>query len=240
MFNENTVNSLLEIRQRLIYCLICYGLLFIIFFYHADVIFNLLSAPLLKFLPKNSSLIASNITTPVIMPITLAMNIALFSCLPFCFYHIWRFVAPALYPKEKKYIIPLVSISILLFLTGILFAYCFMLPMMFGLFVSWLPNNVAIMADINNYLEFTFHIFLILGLVFQIPLIIIVLMKLNIITYHYLIHIRSYFIIGAFITAMFLTPPDVMSMIMLAVPICLLYEIGILFGRLMAKKSHRQ
>ncbi len=231
MFSEETKNNLHELRHRLIYCLIVYVFLFSLFFYFSHYIFNFLAEPLLKFLPKNSNLIATEILTPVVMPIKLAMNLSLFASIPFCFYHIWKFTAPGLYYDEKKYIIPLVTISLLLFIFGLFFAYKLTLPMMFSVFVAWLPNNVAIMADINNYLDFVFNMMLIFGLVFQIPLIIIILVNLNIITKQQLINLRPYFIICAFIISMLLTPPDVLSMIMLAVPICLLYEVGILISK---------
>jgi sec-independent protein translocase protein TatC len=237
MISNETIKNLTEIRTRLIYCLYSYIILFAIFFYSSHSIFNFLSEPLLKFLPQNSSLIATHITSPVIMPITLAMNLSLFANLPIIFYHIWQFIAPGLYSNEKKYIIPLVSSSIILFATGVAFAYYFSLPMMFSLFVTWLPTNVAIMADINNYLEFIFHMFFIFGLVFQVPLVVIILIKLNIISVQQLINIRPYFIIIDFIISMFLTPPDVLSMVILAVPIWILYECGICLGKLTVRST---
>lgn len=237
MFSETTKHSLIELRRRLIYCLISYFILFATFFYSAHNIFDFLSDPLLQFLPKNSSLVATQVTTPVLMPINLALNLAIFFNLPFIFLNLWLFIAPGLYPNEKKYIIPLFITSLILFTLGVLFSYYFVLPLMFSIFVTWLPSNVNIMTDINNYLDFIFNIFLIFGIVFQIPLIIIILTKLNIITYQSLINYRSYFVIIAFIISMLLTPPDVMSMIMLAVPICLLYELGIILARINFKQK---
>lgn len=234
MLSKDTLENLNEIRSRLIYCCCSYFVLFIIFFYTSHIIFDFLSEPLLKFLPQNSSLIATHITSPVIMPIKLAMNLSLFANLPIIFYHIWQFAAPGLYHNEKKYIIPSVVSSLILFIVGVAFAYYLSLPMMFSLFVAWLPSNVAIMADINTYLDFIFNMFLIFGLVFQVPLVVIILIKLNIISVQQLINIRPYFIIAAFIISMLLTPPDVLSMIMLAVPICILYEFGIWLGKMTA------
>lgn len=237
MFSEDTKSNLIELRQRLIYCLISYVLLFAGFFYCSHFIFDFLAEPLLKFLPSNSNLVATEVLTPVVMPIKLAMNLSLFANIPFCFYQTWKFVAPGLYHDEKKYVVPLASISIILFLVGVAFAYQLALPMMFSIFVAWLPSNVAIMADINHYLDFIFNMLLTFGLVFQIPLIIIILVSLNIINKQQLINIRPYFVIGAFIVSMVLTPPDVLSMIMLAVPICLLYEAGIILARFGERKE---
>lgn len=239
MFSADTTSNLLEVRKRLIYCLCFYAVIFTICFYCSNIIFGVLAEPLLKFLPTNSSLIATEILSPVVMPIKLAMNIALFLSIPFVFYQTWLFIAPGLYPNEKKYIIPLVLCSIILFLVGVLFAYQFVLPMMFSVFVAWLPTNVAIMTDINNYLDFFFNMLLIFGLVFQIPLVLIVLTKLNVITAKQLVNFRSYFVIIAFIISMFLTPPDVISMIMLALPICLLYEAGIVIAKVITKPQSK-
>lgn len=231
MFSDTTKHNLVEIRFRLIYCVISYFLLFVTFFYCSHYIFKILSEPLLAFLPGNSSLIATDVLSPVVMPIKLAMNLAFFANIPIIFYQTWKFIAPGLYKNEKKYIIPLVSVSLLLFLLGLSFAYTIALPMMFQIFIAWLPQNVAIMADINNYLDFIFNMLFIFGFVFEIPLIIIILAKLNIITAKQLAEIRPYFTIVAFIISMLLTPPDVISMIMLALPICLLYETGVLIVR---------
>lgn len=237
MLTQDTVNNLQEIRLRLIYCLLTYLVLFVVLFYSAHSFFNLLAEPLLRFLPNNSSLIASHIISGVTMPIKLSMNLAFFGTIPIVFYHIWQFIAPGLYPEEKKYIIPLVTISIILFLIGITFAYFIVLPMMFNVFVAWLPANVAIMTDINNYLDFVFNIFLAFGLIFEVPLVIIILTKFGVITAQKLIDIRPYFVISAFVVSMLITPPDVLSMIMMAIPICLLYELGILIAKFSYKPT---
>ena len=231
MLSSQTFDYLTELRKRLIYCVVTYSIVFAVYFYTAQSIFAFLAAPLLKFLPAGSHFVATHITTPIVMPIKLALNLALFTTIPMIFLQLWLFITPALYKHEKVYIIPLFIISLFLFLTGVSFAYYFILPMMFSFFVQWLPENVAIMADINNYLDFIFNMFLIFGLVFEIPLAIIILVKLNIITAQQLVKRRSHFILVAFIVSMFLTPPDILSMILLAVPICLLYELGILIAK---------
>lgn len=228
MLSPETLNNLTELRSRLIYCVISYLILFSVFFYCSHNIFNFLSTPLLKFLPTNSSLIATNVTTPVIMPIKLALNLALFTSLPIVFYNLWQFISPGLYTAEKKNILPLVMVSLFLFFIGIIFAYYFILPTMFSFFIVWLPPSVAIMADINSYLDFIFNMFITFGIIFEIPLVIITLFKLNIINIEQLVNYRKYFILLSFIIAMMLTPPDVLSMILLAIPICLLYEIGLI------------
>lgn len=231
MLSNDTIKNLTELRTRLLYCLYTYIILFVIYFYSANNIFSFLSKPLLKFLPNNGGLVATNILTPVVMPIKLSMNLALFTSIPMIFFQCWKFIAPGLYPSEKKYILPSALSSLILFIIGVIFAYYFILPMMFGFFLQWLPPNVAIMTDINSYLEFIFNMFLIFGLVFQIPIVIIILIHLKIITVTQLVEHRSYFILIAFVVSMFLTPPDVLSMILLAVPICILYEIGIILAK---------
>lgn len=231
MLSKDTIKNLTELRARLLYCIYAYAIFFVIYFYSANNIFGFLSQPLLKFLPNKGGLVATNILTPVVMPIKLSMNLALFTSMPMIFFQCWKFIAPGLYPNEKKYIIPSASASLILFLIGVVFAYYFILPMMFGFFVQWLPPNVAIMTDINSYLDFIFSMFLIFGLVFQIPMAIIILLKLNIITVQQLVAYRSYFILISFVVSMFLTPPDVLSMVLLAVPICMLYEIGIFIAK---------
>ena len=231
MLTQETLDYLTELRKRLLYCVYTYLILFALFFYTAHSIFEFLSTPLLQFLPTGSSFVATQITTPVVMPIKLALNLALFSSLPMIFFQLWLFITPALYKHEKSYVLPFVILSLFLFLAGVAFAYYFILPMMFSFFVQWLPNNVAIMADINNYLDFVFNMFLIFGFVFEIPLAIVLLVKANLISAEQLVNKRSYFILIAFIVSMFLTPPDVLSMTLLAVPICLLYEIGILIAK---------
>lgn len=235
MLTAETINYLTEVRTRLIYCVYGYLIFFCLFFYTAHSVFELLAQPLLKFLPPQSTLVATQITSPVIMPIKLALNFAIFCTLPIIFTQIWLFITPALYQHEKKYIIPLIILSLLLFFIGVSFAYFFILPMMFSFFINWLPPNVAIMADINSYLDFIFKMFLIFGLIFELPLVIIILVRLNVITYRQLITYRKYFTLLAFIIAMFLTPPDVLSMILLAVPICLLYEIGVIIAKFSQK-----
>ena len=231
MLTQETLDYLTELRKRLLYCVYTYFILFALFFYTAHSIFEFLSTPLLQFLPAGSSFVATQITTPVVMPIKLALNLALFSSLPMIFCQLWLFITPALYKHEKSYVLPFVILSLFLFLVGVAFAYYFILPMMFSFFVQWLPNNVAIMADINNYLDFVFNMFLIFGFVFEIPLAIVLLVKANFISAEQLVNKRSYFILIAFIVSMFLTPPDVLSMTLLAVPICLLYEVGILIAK---------
>lgn len=239
MLKKETKNNLLELRTRLIYCLCIYFVLFCILFYASHYIFNLLSEPLLRFLPSNSSLIASSVISPVIMPVKLSMNLSFILTLPVIFYNLWKFIAPGLYPQEKVYVIPMVITSLILFSFGVIFSYYIVLPLMFSVFVNWLPTDVAIMTDINNYLDFVFNMFLIFGIIFEIPLAILVLIKLNIITTNQLRDIRPYFVILAFIISMLLTPPDVISMIILAVPICVLYEMGLLLAKLCERQNKK-
>jgi sec-independent protein translocase protein TatC len=220
-----------ELRTRLWRCLIAYGLLFGFFCYTAQDCFTLLAKPLVAVLPQNSQLIATQITTPVFLPIRLAMMLAFLTNLPVVLYHFWKFIAPALHPQEKKNIIPLFMSSLMLLILGGLFTYFLVLPLLFQFFIVLLPPEVALMADINQYLDLILWLFLLFGCIFQIPLIMLFLLTQGWITVDHYIEKRPYFVIAAFVIAMLATPPDVLAMIVVATPICLLYEIGILLGR---------
>lgn len=238
---ENTYSSsishLIELRQRLIKALFFFFITFCITFYFSNRIFHFLAEPLLKFLPHDGKLIATDITAPVIMPITLSLFTSFILNLPFLIYQAWRFVSPALYKHERKNILPITITSLFLFFIGMCFAYYLVFPLMFNLFIDVLPPDVTLMTDINSYLDFVIKMLIIFGVTFQIPCIIILSLKFNILDIETIIKARPYYIIGAFVISMILTPPDVLSMILLALPICFLIELAVLFGKIMTKSK---
>lgn len=228
---NNTVEQLLELRQVLLRCFLSVSLIFIALLFYAKQLYNLLAQPLLKFLPDNSQMIAIDVATPFLVPMKLALTLAIFIAIPFVLYQLWKFIAPGLYQHEKKFFMPLFLGSISLFYFGILFAYFVVLPLTFSFFIYSAPEGVLVMTDIASYLNFVLKMFFAFGLAFQIPVLILVLTKLNIVSAEKLRQQRPYVIIAAFIIGMLLTPPDVISQTLLALPLCLLFELGLFLAR---------
>jgi sec-independent protein translocase protein TatC len=226
------LNHLLELRRRGLQILICFCCLFGIFFFFANDLYHALIKPLLQVLSTQDELIATQVTSPLFTPLQLAIDAALLGSAPFILMHFWRFVSPGLYPEEQ-YILRIALISsLLLFLAGVLFCFYLVLPFMFHYFAQALPKGVRFMPDMASALDFITRMLVIFGFCFQVPLLCFVLVRLNIISVPTLKKIRPYVIVGSFILGMILTPPDVFSQIMLAIPLCLLYEAGIILGSL--------
>jgi sec-independent protein translocase protein TatC len=221
---------LLELRQRLLAVLLCFGALFLLFFLMSGDLYHWLVRPLMHALPLQQGIIATQITSALFTPLKLASSAALLFSMPFALYHLWRFISPGLYKKEQQHIRGLAAISLALFLAGTLFCFYLILPFMFQFFISALPKDVRLMPDMAYTLEFITHMLILFGLCFQVPLICLVLVRLNITSLATLRQIRPYMIVAAFVLGMILTPPDVLSQIMLAVPLCLLYELGIILA----------
>lgn len=227
---NNTVEQLLELRQVLLRCFLSIGLVFLGLMIYAKELYAQLAKPLLKFLP-NSQMIAIDVATPFLVPMKLALVAAIFLAIPFVFYQLWRFIAPGLYQHEKKLFSPLMFGSLLLFYGGILFAYFIVLPLTFSFFIHSAPANVVVMTDISAYLSFVLKMLFAFGIAFQIPVLIVVLSKLKIIDPYKCAQKRPYVIIGAFVIGMLLTPPDVISQTLLAIPLWLLFECGVWFAK---------
>lgn len=221
---------LLELRRRALYTLICFGSLFLVFFFVAADLFHWLVNPLLQSLPNQEGLIATQITASVFTPLKLAANASLLLSAPFTLYQIWRFVSPGLYKKEQEHVRGFIIISLMLFIIGMLFCFYLVLPFMFQFFTHALPQGVRLMPDMAYTLDFITRMLLLFGFSFQVPLICLLIVRLKIINVVSLKKIRPYVIVGAFILGMLLTPPDVFSQIMLALPLCLLYEMGIILA----------
>lgn len=221
---------LLELRRRALYTLMCFASLFFVFFFLANDLFHILISPLLRVLPNQDELIATQITSPLVTPLKLAADAAMLLSAPFALYHMWRFASPGLLIKEQQLIRGAIVLSIFLFFIGMMFCFYLVLPFMFQFFAHALPKGVRFMPDMAYALDFITRMLLLFGICFQIPLITLVLVRLKIITVDTLKKIRPYVIVGAFVLGMLLTPPDVFSQIMLALPLCLLYEFGIILA----------
>lgn len=235
---ETFFAHLIELRNRLMHMVIGFLLVFICLFPFANKLYSLLAQPLLSRLPAGGQLIATAVTTPFFVPMKVAMLAAVVLSLPYTLYQAWSFIAPGLYAHEKRFVLPLVITSTLLFLAGMAFAYFLVFPVVFGFIVGTAPAGVAVMTDIGNYLDFAITLFLAFGLAFEVPVVVVVLVRTGIVSVKVLQEIRSYVIVGAFVMGAIFTPPDVVSQIMLAVPLWLLYEAGILAARLM-ERNHQ-
>lgn len=227
---------LLELRGRLIRFLIILFLFFAILLYFSNNLYTLLALPLLKFLPQGH-LIATQIVSPFFVPFKLAFMAAFLLSMPFFLYHLWAFVAPALYGHEKRLIWPFLLLSTGLFYAGLAFAYFIIFPLLFHFLATVVPNGVVLSPDITEYLNFTTKLLLIFGCLFEIPIVMLLLTLANIVTHQRFVKLRSYAIVGAFVVGMLLAPPDVLSQTLLAIPIWLLFEMGILLTRFARKKT---
>jgi len=225
---DTFISHLIELRNRLLHIIIGVVVTFVCLFPFANKIYTLLAHPLLAKLPKGGQMIATAVTTPFLVPMKVAMLAAIVISLPYTLYQLWAFVAPGLYQHEKRFALPLITLSTLLFLTGMAFAYFLVFPVVFGFITSTAPEGVAVMTDIGNYLDFVITLFLAFGIAFEVPVAVVLLVKLGMVQVATLKEIRSYVIVGAFVIGAIFTPPDVVSQVMLAVPLWLLYEAGIL------------
>jgi len=232
--NSNTLHFLIELRTKLIYSLILLLILFTVLIYFANELYTLLALPLLKFLPQGH-LIATQIVSPFFVPFKLAFWVAMLLAMPFFLYQLWTFIAPALYSKERRLVWPLLFISSGLFYMGIAFAYFVIFPILFRFLSHTAPHGVIVSPDIAEYLDFTMRLLLTFGVLFEIPIGMTLLVAMNIFSRSRFIQMRSYAILGAFIVGMLFAPPDVLSQTLMAIPICLLYETGIILSAFVSK-----
>ena len=232
---ENFISHLIELRDRLLRTLIGFALVLLMLLPFANKIYSLLAAPLLAQLPSGAQMIATAVTTPFFVPMKVAILAAFIISLPHTMYQAWAFVAPGLYAHEKKFMVPMIVASCCLFLMGMAFAYFLVLPVIFGFIISAAPVGVAVMTDIANYLDFVIGLFFAFGLAFQVPIAVILVVYFGWFDVIQLKAIRAYVVVVAFILGAIFTPPDVVSQFMLALPICMLYELGILLAGFIAK-----
>lgn len=234
---ESLITHLIELRDRLLRMVVGFLLAFIGLFPFANKLYTLLAQPMLAKLPVGGQLVATAVTTPFFVPMKVAMLAAVVLSLPWTLYQIWGFVAPGLYVHEKRFVLPLVVASTLLFISGMAFAYFLVFPVVFGFIVGVAPQGVTVMTDIGNYLDFVIGMFLAFGIAFEVPIVVVLLVRLGMVSIEKLKEIRSYVIVGAFVVGAIFTPPDVVSQIMLAVPLWILYEVGIIAAQLMGRSA---
>ena len=227
------ISHLLELRDRLLRAFLAVILVFIPLAFFANEVFTFVAQPLIEQLPKGSSLIATSVISPFMTPFKLAFFVALFVAMPFVLYQVWAFVAPGLYRHEKKFALPLLVSSIVLFYAGIAFAYFAVFPVMFQFFANTTPVGVTMMTDITSYMDFVLTMFLCFGLAFEVPVVVVLLVLTGLVKVEKLAEIRGYVLIGIFVVAAVLTPPDAISQTIMAVPMYLLYEGGLAMARLM-------
>lgn len=230
------VAHLTELRDRLLRAILSVLVIFICLFPFSNEIYTFISEPLRALLPEGSSMIATEVASPFLTPFKLTLVLSIFVAIPVILYQIWSFVAPGMYRQEKRIAFPLLASSVLLFYAGASFAYFVVFPLIFAFFTSVGPTDVAVMTDINRYLDFVLKLFFAFGIAFEIPIAAVILIWSGVTTPDALAKKRPYIIVGCFIFGMLLTPPDVISQSLLAVPMWMLFEVGVFFGRIIEKR----
>ena len=231
---ETFISHLIELRSRLLRAIVAIVIVLAALFPFAKDIYAALAKPLLRVLPQGSTMIATDVTGTFLVPLKVTLMAAFLLALPYVLYQAWAFVAPGLYQHEKRLVIPVLVSSFLFFLIGMAFAYFLVFPIAFGFFAGYAPVGVQMMTDIDKYLSFVLTMFIAFGLTFETPVVVIVLVRMRIVTLEKLRSARPYVIVGAFVVGAVFTPPDVISQLLLAVPLWLLFELGLLLARLVA------
>lgn len=235
--SQPLITHLIELRNRLLKAVICVLIVFVALVYWANDIYSLLASPLTDRLPEGATMIATNVATPFFTPIKLTIIVSIFLSVPYILYQLWAFVAPALYKQEKRLVYPLLVSSTFLFYLGVAFAYYVVFPLVFGFLTSTAPEGVTMATDISSYLDFILTIFLAFGICFEVPVAIILLCWSGVTTPDDLKAKRPYIIVAAFVIGMFLTPPDMFSQTLLALPMWLLFEVGVIISRFYTPKD---
>ncbi|HEX9627166.1 MAG TPA: twin-arginine translocase subunit TatC [Acidiferrobacterales bacterium] len=225
------VSHLLELRNRLLYAIVGVGIVFAALVPFANRVYEWLAQPLIAVLPAGTSMIATEVASPFLTPLKLTLLAAIVIAVPWVLYQIWAFVAPGLYKHERRLVWPLLASSTLLFYAGVAFAYFAVLPLVFGFLVGTVPHGVAMMTDIKAYLDFVFAMFLAFGVAFELPVALVLLARMGVVNPDALAKKRPYVVLWVFIVAAFLTPPDVISQTLLAIPMLILFEIGLFIAR---------
>jgi sec-independent protein translocase protein TatC len=233
---ENSfISHLIELRDRLLRAVLGIVIIFICLFPWAQDLYALLARPLLAALPKGGQMIATEVTTPFLVPVKVTLMTAFLLATPWVFYQIWAFIAPGLYQHERRFGVPLIIASVVLFLLGMSFAYFMVFPIVFGFIVGVAPHGVAVMTDIGKYLDFVMTLFMAFGVTFEVPIAVVLLVKMGIVSVAKLREIRPYVIVASFVVGAIFTPPDVISQTLLAVPLWVLYELGIIASTMVSK-----
>jgi len=234
------VSHLIELRNRLLYAVIAVALAFFALVPFANEVYALIAGPLMAALPPGMGMIATDVASPFLTPLKFALAAAVTLTIPFLLYQLWAFVAPGLYRHEKRMVMPLMVSSVLLFYAGMAFAYFVVFPAVFGFFVHILPPGVQMMTDIKSYLDFVFSMFFAFGVAFEVPVAVVILSWVGVVNPETLAEKRPYVIVGAFVVAAVLTPPDVLSQFLLAVPMLILFEVGLFFARRLRRQAADQ
>jgi sec-independent protein translocase protein TatC len=233
------VSHLIELRDRLIRAVIAIAVAFgiLAFFPGPAGLYDLLAAPMLAHLPRGATLIATNVISPILVPLKITLMAAFLVALPVVLYQLWAFVAPGLYSHEKKLVLPLVITSTILFIVGVAFCYFIVIPGMSRFIQNFAPSSITAAPDIEQYFGFVLTLFFVFGLAFEVPIAVIVLARMGVVSIEQLRKMRGYFVVGAFIVSAVVTPPDVISQLALAIPMVILYEIGIIAAQLFIKHT---
>lgn len=234
------IAHLTELRDKLLHSLLAILIIFIGLFSFANEIYAFVSKPLRAILPEGASMIATEVASPFLTPFKLTLVAAVFLAIPYVLYQVWSFIAPGMYKHEKRFAIPLLVSSVLLFYAGAAFAYFVVFPLIFAFFTSVGPTDITIMTDINRYLDFVLKLFFAFGLAFEIPIAAILMIWSGITTAEDLGKKRPYIIVGCFVFGMLLTPPDIISQSLLAIPMWMLFEIGVFFGKFIEQREPQQ
>ena len=236
MSEDTFISHLMELRDRLLKSLVAIGIVFFCLFPWASELYDVLAHPMLRTLPEGSKMIATGVITPFLIPVKVAAMVAFLVVLPYVLYQAWAFVAPGLYSHEKKLVLPLVVASTVLFVLGIAFCYFLVFGVVFDFVNKIAPSSITVAPDIEQYLNFVLTMFLAFGVTFEVPIVVILLTWMGIVSIEQLRSIRPYFIVGAFVVSAIVTPPDVISQLLLAIPMTLLYELGLLAARVIGKR----
>ena len=234
------IAHLTELRTRLMRCVVTVLLIFAGLFYFAQDIYALVAAPLRAYLPEGATMIATGVASPFLTPFKLTLMVSVFLSVPVILHQIWGFIAPGLYKHEKRIAVPLLISSVALFYAGMAFAYFVVFPIMFGFFASVTPQGVEMMTDIGQYLDFVLTLFFAFGVAFEIPIATFLLVWVGLVDVATLRKSRPYVVVGCFIVGMVLTPPDILSQTLLAIPMWFLFEVGVLFGSVIQKEREEK
>ncbi|MEJ2131692.1 MAG: twin-arginine translocase subunit TatC [Gammaproteobacteria bacterium] len=235
-FEQPLVNHLIELRQRLLRSILAVFIVFFPLYFYANEIYVFVAKPLMERLPAGSTMIATEVASPFLTPFKLAMCAAIFGAVPYILHQAWAFLAPGLYLREKRFALPLLASSIVLFYIGVAFAYFVVFPLIFQFMASVTPIGVTMMTDINRYLDFVLKLFFAFGFAFEVPIATLLMVWSGLTSVESLSRKRPYIIVGCFVVGMLLTPPDVISQVLLAVPTWILFELGIVFGRVVERR----
>ena len=236
---QTLISHLLELRTRLLRIVVAVLVVFLCLFYFSRQLYTFVAQPLMQVMPPGSHMIATGVASPFLAPFKLTLYLSVFIAVPFILHQIWAFVAPGLYRHEKRLAAPLLVSSVVLFYAGAAFAYFVVFPLMFKFFTSAAPMGVTVTTDISSYLDFVLTLFLAFGVAFELPIAIVLLVSTGLVPVEKLVASRGYVVVACFVVGMLLTPPDMISQTLLAVPMWMLFEIGLLCGRLIRKQKQR-